>query len=306
MGKIYRNKEWIYTKYIKEKLSTRQIARLVNTGNKVIQYWLIKYNIPRRSITPNNIDYRNKKWLENKYIDKKLSSVQIAKLCNICSATIHNWMRRYNIVSRSSGEGVHCRLGNHCDLSIEAIRWIDGELLGDGSLQSHSPYSARFVYSSKHKGYIQYISDTLKSFGIKQSSKIRKKHLTDRGMDCHIYQYSSLKYAELLTIYKKWYPKGKKIIPRDIVLTPLVCRQWYIGDGHLAHYKVGRPSISLATNGFKISDVEWLIKQLKELGIKANRTSQNAIYVSAYSVEDFLKYIGGCPVMCYEYKWAYY
>ena len=57
MNKLYRNKEWLKNKYINEKLSTRQIGRLVNVDNKTIRYWLKKYNIPSRSITPENIKY---------------------------------------------------------------------------------------------------------------------------------------------------------------------------------------------------------------------------------------------------------
>lgn len=305
MNKLYRNKEWLKNKYINEKLSTRQIGRLVNVDNKTIRYWLKKYNIPSRSITPENIKYRNKVWLENKYINEKLSFPQIAKLCNVSISTVGNWMGRYYIVSRSSGEGVHLALENNCNLSIEAIHWLYGELLGDGCLQSYCPYSARICYSSKYPEYIEYVRDTLKSFGIEQSGKIRKNHLTDRGMDCYIYQYNSLTYSELLSIYRRWYPNGKKIVPRDIVLTPLVCRQWYIGDGCLTHHKDSRPSIVLATNGFSIYDVKWVTKQLNKIGFKAKRTIQNAIRISVYSTKDFLEYIGNCPVECYQYKWEY-
>ena len=117
MIKIYRDKEWLKEKYLKEKLSTRKIGKLVSVGNKVIQYWLIKYDIPRRSIIPKNINYRDKKWLENKYINEKLSFTQVSKLCNISASTINNWIKIYNIISRSSGEGVHYRKVNHCRLS---------------------------------------------------------------------------------------------------------------------------------------------------------------------------------------------
>ena len=306
MIKIYKNKKWLEKKYTKEKLSTRKIGKIVNVNNKVIWRWLQIYNIPRRSITPNNIKYRNKEWLYKKYIKEKLSMPQISEICNISSGTINNWMKKYNITPRSSGEGVHCRKGNHCKLSRKAIKWINGELLGDGSLQSKSPFSARIDYSSKYLEYIRYISDTLKSFGIRQSGKILKKHLTDRDMDCYTYQYNSLTYPELSLIYKKWYPRGKKIVPKDIKLTPLTCRQWYIGDGCLDCTNRGRPSIIIATNGFIPSDVKWLVNQLNKLGFKnERRLSNNTIGISVFSTKDFLNYIGKCPVKCYQYKWDY-
>ena len=63
---------------------------------------------------------------------------------------------------------------------------------------------------------------------------------------------------------------------------------------------------NLSTCGFSISDVEWLISQLNELGFKATRmSSNNVIHISTYSAKAFLNYIGKCPVKCYQYKWNY-
>jgi len=195
---------------------------------------------------------------------------------------------------------------NHCNLSIEAIHWLSGELLGDGSLRKISCHSALFHYGSQYKEYAEYVRDTLKSFGIEQAGKINKhKHKKFKTIN---YQYASLAYPELLTIHKKWYPKGKKIVPRDIVLTPLVLRQWYIGDGSLVKPKKGKPSIILCTCGFTVYDVNWLMKQLRHLGYWAIRQkSINTIRISSChsnkTVNDFLNYIGECPVECYKYKW---
>lgn len=252
--------------------------------------------------------YKNKEWLEKQYLDNKLSIVQIGKLCNCSNVTIFNWLKKLNIQTRSCGEGIHLARGNHCKLSQEARQWIDGELLGDGSLYSKSKYSANFRYGSKYEEYAQYVSNTLNSFGIKQAGKINKRYYKD--MDCYTYSYVSLFYEELFSIYKCWYPepKRKKIIPRDLKLTPLLLRQEYIGDGSLYHYKKkrGRPYTRLATCGFLISDVEWFVEQLNKLGFKATRQpSSNEIHISAYSTKQFLEYIGDCPVDCYDYKWDY-
>lgn len=248
--------------------------------------------------------YQSKEWLEKKYLNEKLSTYQIAKLSKTSDVNIIRYLRKYDIPRRSFNECRHLRSGNHCQLSSEAIKWLDGELLGDGCLFSQSIYSARFIYASKYLEYIQYVSNTLKSFGIKQSGKINKRY--HKNMDCYTYQYSSLTYAELLPIHLKWYPEGKKIVPKDIKLTPLVVRQHYIGDGHLAHPKNSRPYIRLCTNSFSISDVERLITQLIKLGYKAVRQlSNNSIYISTQSTKDFLNYIGKCPVKCYQYKFNY-
>jgi len=192
---------------------------------------------------------------------------------------------------------------NHCKLSKEAIEWVNGELLGDGNIELTCLHSARFRYSSKYLEYIEYVRDTLNSFGIEQVGKIYEYY--HKKYDCYTYHYNSRSYSELVSIRKRWYPKGKKIIPKDIVLTPLVCRQHYIGDGSMVCREKRNSHIILCTKGFLISDVKWLMKQLIKLGFKTTRWSDNTIRFSTYSVKDFLKYIGKCPVECYKYKWAY-
>lgn len=248
--------------------------------------------------------YQNKEWLENKYLEEKLGIHQIGKICGVVNNTIWVWLKRFNTPIRSCSERVHLVKTNHCNLTEHAIQWLNGETMGDATLRSQSQYSASFSYGSKYLEYICYIRDTLKSFGIKQTGKISKR----RGeWGSYVYRYDSLTYAELLPIYKHWYPdNGKKIIPREIKLKPLTLRQHYIGDGCLNHPKHGRPYIVLSTDGFTIPDVEWLVKQLIILGFKTTRyPSRNTTAISSHSTKDFLNYIGKCPTECYSYKWDY-
>lgn len=222
-------------------------------------------------------------------------------MCQVSYDTIRYYMLKFNIPIRSKSEANHLRQVNHCNLSQKAIEWINGELLGDGCLQLSSKYSAKFKYGSKYFEYIKYVRNTLELFGIKKTGKIYKVYHKD--MDCHSYHYSSRAYPELLAIHKRWYPNGRKIIPKNLKVTPLTLRQHYIGDGYLSHHKLGRPSIGLCTCGFTVADVECFLEKLTKLGIRAKRNAKNLIRISAYSVNDFLNYIGKCPVKCYTYKW---
>lgn len=246
--------------------------------------------------------YQNREWLYNKYVIERLSMLYIAKLCRVSDVTILYWLRKYGIPTRSRAEVAHLAVANYCNLSQKALEWINGELLGDGNLSSCSPYSAYFQYSSKYLKYIQYVKNTFKFFGIGGS---RMYKCYSKSKDCYFYSYKSLSYAELLPIRKQWYPEGKKIVPKDTRLTPLTCRQWHIGDGCLVEKGRRRPSIKLHTTGFSIPDVNWLIDQLFNLGLKVTRhLSSNCIYISTYSTEAFLNYIGKCPVECYQYKFS--
>lgn len=318
MNKIkqYQNKEWLEEKYWKEKLPANQIAKICNVTLLTIYIWMVKYNIPRRSkkeyislrynISQQNKKYCDKYWIYKQYWDKKLTLSKIAKLCGVNHVTIYHWMKKFNIPFRSHGYAIHLALANYCDLSKEAKDFIDGELLGDGSLQSRSNYSAKFIYTSKYKEYINYISKILKSFGIKQSGKIVKYY--NKKRNCYTHHYSSCDYVELLPIYKKWYPSGKKIIPKDLELNPLILRQFYIGEGCLRHHKKGRPNIVLSTEAFVYNDIENLCQKLNKLDFKVSmhkKYNNHTIYISSYSTKDFLNYIDGCPVACYRYKWNY-
>lgn len=247
--------------------------------------------------------YKKKEWLEKRYISDELSDFQIGKILKVNSETIRHWRKKFNIVSRARGDAVSLVKSNHCVLSPEVLEWINGELLGDGSILPVSKYSAQFWYGSRFPEYVNYVSNMLKSFGIKQTGKIKRVY--SKEFDCHWYCYNSLAYSELLLLREKWYPRGKKIAPRDLKLTPMTCRQWYIGDGRLSNPKNYSSSISLCTYGFPVADVKWLVEQLINLSFKATWHKANLIYLSVYSVEDFLSYIGSCPVKCYQYKWKF-
>jgi len=48
--------------------------------------------------------YLNENWLYKKYIIEKLSSYEIANICQVDSTTISNWMRKFNIKARTLSE----------------------------------------------------------------------------------------------------------------------------------------------------------------------------------------------------------
>mgnify|MGYP001636530336 CR=1 FL=1 len=234
---------------------------------------------------------------------------QISQVYGIPRTNIRRWMERYNIPSRSSGEGSHLVQGNHCEISSGLQEYLDGELLGDGGLFSHSQYSATFSYCSKHLEYLKYVKNTLLNYGVRQSGNIitqQVKRVTGDKLDADYYYYQSLCYAEFLPYYERWYPNGKKSVPKDIKLTVTTLKFWYIGDGTLIHAPNSRDSIRLCTMGFSIPDVKFLVTQLSELGFKVtHQPAHNTILISTESTLDFLTYLQGSPVDCYKYKWDY-
>ena len=50
------------------------------------------------------IMYRNKQWLQKKYFNEKLLMSEIGSLCNVQSATIHKWFKRFGFKGRTPSE----------------------------------------------------------------------------------------------------------------------------------------------------------------------------------------------------------
>lgn len=260
--------------------------------------------------------YRNRKWLELQY--SKKSGNRIAKERGVNVSTIRKWLHRFNIKIRSQSEAVSLATSNHVNLTEEALEFLVGNLLGDGHLSRQSKVSAWYENGSKFRSYLEWLSSLFTSYGIEQLGKIYEGRgkLPGRDKTYIGFYYASRHYCELKELHNKWYRKAKrdekyktgrqrkwiKILPTDLKLTQLVCRQWYLGDGHLGHSS--RSSyIEIATGGFGKVAVERLVAMLKKLGFVAARCKDKKIYISTKSTKDFLDYIGPCPVKCYEYKW---
>ncbi len=271
--------------------------------------------------------YQDYDWLYNQCVILKKSPKQIELEQNMTPRTIFYWFKKFNITPCSLGESIHLSKGNHISLSLKAKETLDGLMLGDGNYYATSQWSACYQHGSKYKRYLEDLSKVLDNFGIKQCGQILRGKIDkrERFRGFESYHYKTLTYSELLPLYQKWYRlpiledfkqwekphKFVKIVPRDIELTPLVCRLWYEGDGCLCHPRKEKEwkrkdSITLSTEGFTIENVNFLVQKLNELEFKSSRQKNNTIYIWVDSTPAFLDYIGPCPKEIediYGYKW---
>jgi transcriptional regulator with XRE-family HTH domain len=245
-----------------------------------------------------------KELLYDSYIIKNLSQKEIASLLNVSPSVISNRVKKYNLPPQPGGPR------NHLTLDEELIQYIEGELLGDGCLQArrsnidNKVNSARYTHGTKYKSYLEWLSNLFSKYNLEQSGNIlywKDKH------NSISYKYSTRSYVELKSIFERWYPNGKKIVPKDIVLTPTIIKHWYLGDGNFTRrYKDNSFRLTLHTEGFSKKDNELLISKLCELGIICNLTKANYIYIPVRYIYRFFKYIGNCPEeikSTYGYKW---
>lgn len=248
--------------------------------------------------------YENKEWLYEHYVIQEESALIMAKMAGCGNVTILRWLRKFDISIRTRSEGTFLANKNSLNLSDELSDLLDGELLGDGHAGMMGPRSARYCHTSQYKEYLIWLSKTFADLGIEQSGKINKYWGED--YETFVYKYTSRSYPELVPTRQRFYPEGKKIVPKDLILTPIMARHWFLGDGGLYGQAGGRPHIEFATCYFDKASIDYLLKEFRGKGFKVNHwPSSNKIGMSVKSVKDFLEYIGPCPIDCYSYKWDY-
>lgn len=191
-----------------------------------------------------------------------------------------------------------------------------GELLGDGCLykdkrcNNSKPY---FRYTTKHLDYLYFLKKVLPSVSWGTIKKREHKKINKDGGHSIHYELFSHVSDEFEYFYNMFYLDCKKILPDNLLITPTILRHWYIGDGTFGYFSTGRNrrswQMSIYSCCFENDKLnEIVIEQLKNVGINAGITRQKKYYrirVSSYSIENFFKYIGECPVDCYSYKWNF-
>lgn len=258
-------------------------------------------------------NYNNKDWLGQKYIKEELSANQIGIICKVSKQVIQYWLIKCNIPRRDFSESVRLATSNNLIPSNNLLNILYGEILSDGNLSISKKHknitSAIYQHGSQYKSYLKWLKDKFEEENLYCGRILEIKYNPKSFSTKNSYHLRTKAYPFLLKLYKQFYPNSKKIIPRNIDYNNhSIWLHYYLGDGslHKKDYK-GNPYIRLSSEGFSISDVEFLNKQLNDVGIKANtykrRNSLN-IRISAYSTKEFLNYIGRPKVECYQYKWA--
>ena len=145
--------------------------------------------------------------------------------CN--QITILNRMKEYSIPRRSAS--LHGELTNFTFNDVQK-EILDGLMLGDGHL-AWRINNCQFNNTDVHKDYLVWLQ---KQLGIEDISNVAVR--TDG-----LCQLTTRVIPSIRDEHKRWYPYNtmrgtyqnhdKKVIPKDIELTPIKMLFWYIGDG---------------------------------------------------------------------------
>jgi hypothetical protein len=176
-----------------------------------------------------------------------------------------------------------------------------GTMLGDACIYLPNKNRNRNPYLSikrmiKDKKYLEWQASFFTEF------TKRPVHETTymTGNPGQKYKYTAIEYVSrcasaLLPYRLKWYPEDKKIVPRDLKLTPLILMEWFCDDGFVVIRKKGNSvtlSLVLCTMGFTYDDVEFL-KNLLEIRYneKFYITKKNTISCSSVAATLIIKEI---------------
>lgn len=254
--------------------------------------------------------------LEDVYLSRKMSTREISKESQklfgffVAPSGIYSALMRLGIDRRSVSEGVSIA-NTTLDPSISHLcepitEWIDGFLLGDGSIGTVSKNrdSFRFTMGSTEDQWTRYAMSGLTPY---QPSEPRQSGKVSERTPNICWLSSSLIHPDITIQRHRWYPNGKKIVPQDVRITSTSIRLWYLGDGSLCNARSNFTMVRFATCSFEPSEIEGiLIPKLKALGLECIReTSKNDIRICPESIGTFFDLIGReSPIPCYARKFA--
>jgi hypothetical protein len=213
--------------------------------------------------------------------------------------------------------------------TIRQTEIIVGSMLGDGSLFKPAKPTHNSYFNENHcleqSDYVDFKAAELGAFTNKVTNY--KKPSGQYGFkdgrtrqeynDRSVRHMATKRHPFFTGLEKAWYKRDEKgnyvlnakkerikIIPQDIILTPLTVAIWYLDDGW--HNPVNRTA-NICTDGFSIEEVDFLCQKIfVDFGIKCNRQFHQGkpqIHINSYSYKFFIDMIAPFVIVdCMKYK----
>lgn len=180
-------------------------------------------------------------------------------MCNTC----YEYARRHKLIE------IHklCLVDKLTQMQSEHII---GNMLGDGHIEMGKlAHHARLhiVRQTKDKEYIEWQAKVFNN--ICSDDAVGHSSFFDKRTQKTYFRTSfRTRSCPIITEYwNKWYPNGKKIVPRDFQLTPLILLIWFLDDGS-CHFDYSKSCstmrLDLNTMGFSEEENIYLAGLLSE------------------------------------------
>lgn len=143
---------------------------------------------------------------------------------------------------------------------------IVGCLLGDATMRKKTNSLIEINHSFKQKSLVDHLYFVLRRF-----VSTPPKHRNGNGNRV-AYRFTTRSLPIFNDFYKRFFEGGKKHIPKNLKLTPIILAYWLMDDGSKSYN-----SVYLNTQQFDLDDQLLLINRLRSLGILAS-VNKDKIY----------------------------
>lgn len=185
------------------------------------------------------------------------SSLSVA--FGVAVSTIHRRLVSYKVSLRNPVQAKALRTRRTFDSTQEFLGLLDGLVLGDAWIEVDGSSEGRLGIEQRgdRGSWFDLLTTEFEAFGVSSTKapiKGRVGQINGKkfvGRDA--LSFRTGKYKPFTNQRERWYPLGKKRVPRDIRLDPKTLAHWYWGDG-----STSKGRMAFHTDGFPEEDVRFL------------------------------------------------
>lgn len=231
--------EWLRQKYWEEELTTKTIGTLLGCSRAVVQRRMREHNVPTRSgsqastLAQGYAQYKNREWLWEHYVEKELSTYQIAGRLGCGYQTVCRWLEELDIPRRDWV--AHFRYENRDpswnDKFFDELTpdgaYIIGFIIADGYLRGIDTERYAIQIVQKDRGILDKISSIVGGGSFHLMSNAWGFHFNSK----HAYEVLTNKFGLPSGGQKSYTVRIPKCILEREDLLPHCIRGIFDGDG---------------------------------------------------------------------------
>lgn len=195
----------------------------------------------------------SKEKLEELYLNKKLTTYEIAEMYDVHRATVGKWLKKYSIeINRKQRKYESLK---KIPFTKEQRELIFGTVLGDGCISKHGrknkSHRLYIGHCEKQKDLVFWKKEILGNL----VNTVRRQE--DKRGNSIMYNFVTITHNEFKFFYDLFYENNKKIIREKMIhyLTPFALAVWVMDDGSRDQRK---NTMRISTDSFSKSENETL------------------------------------------------
>lgn len=247
----------------------------------------------------------SKNKLQELYIEKRLTTYEIAEMYNVHRKTVSRWLKKSGIDINPKQRKFE--LIKKTPLTKKQRELVFGTLLGDGCINPHGrknkSYRLMIGHSEKQKELVFWKKEILGNF----VNVINKRE--DKRGNSVMYSFSSVTHNDFSYFYKLFYENHKKVIREEMIhhLTPFALAVWMMDDGSRYQKK---NTMRISTDSFTKEENE-LLKSFIKINFDINAKvceytrNDNKFYYLSFNVRNaalLSDIIRPYMIECVQYK----